>query len=68
MLKHQLPDDVSECICYPECRIDCARRDQCLREMPVYQSKLDRARFYAEDVRARSTRMQVKRIEERAHV
>lgn len=60
----QTIEGATECMCYPECRIDCSRRDQCLRELPEYQSKRDRARFYAEAVRARNPHMQVKRIEE----
>ncbi len=41
------------CGCYPECRIDCADREQCLDDMPEYQSNLDKAKRYAANVRKR---------------
>lgn len=53
---------IDRCGCYPECRIDCADREQCLTDMPEYQSKLDRARRYAAEVRRRNPGMQVRAV------
>lgn len=41
------------CGCYPECRIDCPDREACLDDMPVYQSKREKAQRYAAQVRQR---------------
>jgi hypothetical protein len=45
--------DCPECQCYPECRVDCPDREKCLDALPHYQTKLDRAKRYAADVRKR---------------